>query len=494
MRKLPSFDHIQDPEARTLLELMAAMIESLQATVELQSHKIDELARLMRDSKSERKTRSSRRKPKRELTEEERKKKKEAEQRRRKENKAKKKDLPTEEIHHQVPSEEQVCEHCDDGTFQTLGEGEVSYEYEFIPAKLIQRKHIREKKLCSCGKTLLTAPSPERVAEWSHHGPELHAHVVVSKCHDSIPFHRLSRQFAISKLHLSKSTICDMFHRAAEQLRPLHKRLMELIRSSSRVNGDETRLQVLSKNKTRRAWMWTFLTEKMVGFQFSFSRSGQTPVAFLGGTTGKLQVDAYTEYNKVCVPEGRERVGCWAHVRRKFFDAESTAPEESNQVLEMIRELYEVEYLAVEEHAYRTERHAAMRKLLSQDILDKMKTWMTKRQAKTPPKSPLGKALNYALNQWETLIQFVEDVHLPLDNNIAERALRTIAIGRKNFLFVGNNQAGQNLAILQSLVSTCVANKVNPREYLADVLVRIQTHPMKRIDELLPMLWKKPTP
>ena len=150
----------------------------------------------------------------------------------------------------------------------------------------------------------------------------------------------------------------------------------------------------------------------------------------------------------------------------------------------------EVEYLVAEDNELGTERHALLRELLSHDILDKMEEERKKKQRKTPPKSRLGKAINATLNQWETLTRFIEDVQLPLDNNMAERALRTIAVDRKNFLFVGNGQAGQNHAILQSLVLTCLANKVNPQDYIANVLVRIQAHPMSRIDELLPMNWK----
>ena len=128
--------------------------------------------------------------------------------------------------------------------------------------------------------------------------------------------------------------------------------------------------------------------------------------------------------------------------------------------------------------------------MLSQHWLDKLHEWLVKKKRKSPPKSPLGQAVGYVLNQWEPLTKFVSDVRLPLDNNAAERALRPIALGRKNFLFVGNDRAGQNLAVLQSLVSTCMANDVNPYEYIADVLIRIQSHPMSRIDELLPMNWK----
>ncbi len=490
MSELPSFDHIKDPEARALLDMMKLMILNQQSTIERLTSQADGLARLVRGSKPERMPSiESVRKKKRTETEEEKQERLRKARETRRKNKEKKKQLETEVVKHEIPAAELKCGHCGDTEFEALGEGKVSHEYKFIPAKLIQTKHVREKRICQCKKTILTAPAPARVGESCHHGPEIHAHVVVSKCLDSNPLNRMEGQFSRSDVHLPKSTLCDMFHRTAKQLSPIYDRQMELIAESELVNGDETSIQVQAKKQTRRAWMWTFLSAMMIGYVFSFSRSGETPMKVLAGTTGKLQVDAYTGYNKVCLPEGRERVGCWAHARRKFFDAVPTAPI-AEEALAFILELYEVEYEAAKRGELGSEQHQAMRTLSSQYTLDKFYKWLLKQRDDWPPKSPLGQAITYTLNQWETLICFVSDVRLPLDNNIAERALRTIAVGRKNFLFVGNEKAGQNLAILQSLVSTCVLHKVNPQDYIADVLIRIQTHPMNRIDELLPMNWK----
>ena len=490
MIELPSFDHIKDPEARAVIELLKVMLLNQQSLLEQQMAKIDELTRLLQGPKSERiPSVQSELQKKSEPSEEEKRKKKEGSNRKRRKNKTKKKEAPVEEVHHTIPEEDLKCEHCGDTEFEPLGEGELSHEYKFIPAQVIQLRHIREKKMCQCKKTILTAPAPIRVGEVCHHGPELHAHVAVSKCQDSIPLHRMAGQFQRSNLQMSKSTLCDMFHRTAEQLKPLYTRLMEKIQQSELLNGDETRIQVQQKGKTRTAWMWTFLSTTMIGFVFSFSRSGNTPIEVLSGTTGKLQVDGYTGYNQVCLPEGRERVGCWAHARRKFFNALSTAPQ-AEKALKLILELYRVEYKMAEEECLQSERHIQFRKVLSRHWLDKLREWLLERRDDTPPKSPFGQAVGYVLNQWEPLTRFVDDVRLPLDNNAAERALRPIALGRKNFLFVGNDRAGQNLAVLQSLVSTCMANGVNPQDYITDVLIRIQSHPMSRIDELLPMNWK----
>ena len=496
MNELPDIDHIEDPQARVLLQLFKVMLEDqralnarLTSALEAQQARLDELTRLLYGPKSERVIPVDRELAKRQEDDEQAKKeKKKKTQRKRRTNKQRKKKLPEENVEHKL-SEQPKCQECGDSEFSPLGKGEISFEYEYIPAQLLKRKHVREKRICQCGHTIVTAEGPARVGEKSHHGPGLHAHIVVSKCLDSIPLYRQSKQFARVDIPLERSTLCDLFHRTAKELKPLYVRLLEKIVASKYVNADETRMPVQAKKKVRTAWMWTFLSDSMIGFVFSFSRSGQTPVEVLATSAGMLQVDGHTGYNKVCLPSGRERVGCWAHCRRKFFDAKSTAPI-AEEALKMILSLYEVEYEAAARNVWKSPEHLAMRKLKSQDVLDEFHKWLLKRRKDSPPKSPLGRAVTYAINQWSRLRMFVDDVELALDNNIAERALRPIALGRKNFLFVGSEQAGENLAILQSLTSTCVAHQVDPQAYLTDVLIRIQCHPMSRIDELLPMNWK----
>lgn len=230
----------------------------------------------------------------------------------------------------------------------------------------------------------------------------------------------------------------------------------------------------------------------MVAYRFSADRSGQTPIEVPGETTGVLQVDGYTGYNQVTTPTKRKRAGCWSHARRKFFAAIETQPDEAYFAIDLIRGLYEVEYQAAQKSYLRTERHAAMRRARSKVIVDELMRWAEELKPQHRPKSPLGVALKYMLNQRETLERFLGDPKIRLDNNIAEQHLRLIALGRKNFLFVGHDEAGRNLATLQTLVSTCFANGVNPQTYLTDVLIRIQDHPQSQIDELLPWNWRAP--
>ena len=179
-------------------------------------------------------------------------------------------------------------------------------------------------------------------------------------------------------------------------------------------------------------------------------------------------------------------------MRRKFFEAKGKSPEVAQWVLEKVIDIYEVEYDAASDNILGTERHLAMRHLRSATLMTELKEYLEKEQPNHLPKGPMGKGIKYATDNWDALSMFLTNPKIRLDNNISEAQLRLIALGRKNYLFVGNDVKGQNLAVLQTLVATCVANKVNPVEYLTDVVVRIQTHPHSQIDELLPQNWKPP--
>ncbi|RKG61324.1 IS66 family transposase [Corallococcus sp. CA054B] len=319
--------------------------------------------------------------------------------------------------------------------------------------------------------------------------------MVVSKCADAMPLHRLAQRVERGGVPMSRSTLTDLFHQSASVLLPLSSHLLQAIAASEVVWADETPLRVLDVKKTQRGYLWTFLTQNeagewLIGYRFSLGRASTTPKEVLGGTQGALVVDAYTGYNAVTLPEGRSRVGCWAHVRRRFFDALATAPE-SREALDFIRELYRVEAQARDAGLVRTAAHRELRQQQSLPVLMALRAWLETQAPRHLPKGPMGQALSYALKQWEALTRFSSDERLPLDNNRSEAALRKAALGRKNFLFVGHEAAGENLAGLYALVATCEANGVNPEAYLADVLLRVQTHPHSRIGELLPHEWMR---
>ncbi|QDF06296.1 transposase [Myxococcus xanthus] len=418
-----------------------------------------------------------------------------AKQKRRERATRKAEEAPAREIRHAVPSEERQCPACGGDELKPLGQGRTSVVYEYVPARFERQVHVQEVLACACGRGVVTAPPPARVVDRGEYGPGFIAHVVTSKCADAMPLHRLAQRVERGGIPMSRSTLTDLFHQAASVLLPLSRHLLQCIASADVVWADETPLRVLDVKKTRLGYLWTFLTQNdegqwLIGYRFSMGRASKTPKEVLGGTTGALVVDAYTGYNAVTLPKGRVRVGCWAHCRRRFFDALATAPE-AREALAFILELYRVEAQARETDVVRTAVHRELRQLHSAPVLAQLRTWLEAQAPHHPPKSPLGQAISYAVKQWEALTRFVENERLPLDNNRAESALRKAALGRKNFLFVGHEAAGENLADLYALVATCEANQVNPEEYLADVMLRVQSHPNSRISELLPHEWKR---
>lgn len=404
-------------------------------------------------------------------------------------------ECPEREIRHDVPPEQRRCPACGSEELKALGKGRTTHVYEYVPARFEQQVHVQEVLSCKCGEGVVTAPAPAKVVDKGEYGPGFLAHVVVSKCADAMPLHRLAQRVERGGVPMSRSTLTDLFHLSASVLLPLSWHLLQCIASAEVVWADETPLRVLDVKKTKLGYLWTFLTQNergewLIGYRFSMGRASKTPKQVLGGTRGALVVDAYTGYNVLTLPQGRVRVGCWAHVRRRFFDALATAPE-ARQAMDLILELYRVEAGAREAGVVRTAAHRQLRQERSRPVLEQLRVWLDDQAPRHPPKGPMGQAISYALKQWEALSRFVSDERLPLDNNRAEGALRKAALGRKNFLFVGHEAAGENLAGLYALVATCEANGINPEEYLADVLLRVQTHPNSRINELLPHEWKR---
>jgi transposase len=422
-----------------------------------------------------------------------------AAQRTRRENIEKRRQLVTRKIEHKVREDQKTCPKCGGHDFSRLGGGDVSELYDLVPAKVERQLHVQEKLRCRCGETIITADPPAKVYDKARYGPTFIAQVVVSKCADSLPLYRQAKAYRRAGVQVDDSTLGQLFHRAAEATKPLSKRLLQLVSEKEIVQADETTQRVQEKDKTRTAWLWSFIArdeadKEIISYVFSRSRSGETPLRVLGDTLGKLVADAYSGYNKVTLPGGRERAGCLAHLRRRFFEAQSTAPEPAKIAMDYILDIYRIERAALDADLLGTPEHLVMRQTQSAVVMEAFKAWLDLEEAQQLPKSPIGEAIGYALSQWEALTLFLTDPHLPIDNNASERALRVAALGRKNFLFVGHDDAGENLAGLYSLIATCEANGINPVDYLADVLLRVQTHPASRIDELLPHNWTPPRP
>lgn len=413
-------------------------------------------------------------------------------------------ELPTEDVVHVLPEGTPACELCGTVPDHPIPP-EISYSVELAPARLVRHRHVRQQARCECGTCIVTAPPPPRVGDKGHYGPRLAASLITAKCLDAVAIERYAKQLARMGVPVSPNTLFDLFHRAAKLVERLYKLLLADVQQSDIVYADETRIQALDNSgpiartaeqakalaHTRRAWIWVFISESTVVYKYSPSRSGDTPVEVLGKSTGTLVVDAYTGYNKVTTPAGRDRCGCNSHNRRGYFDALKSAPEMAYG-LDLVLDLYRVEHDAKALGVSGTAEHATMRRTRCPPIFAQLKAWCIEQQAVQLPESKAGKAVAYTLNQWDALTRYIGNPKIPIDNNISERMLRIIARGRATYLFVGNDKCGQNLAILMSFVHTAEANGHNPEAYLADVLTRILDHPVNRLAELLPHNWQDP--
>ena len=366
---------------------------------------------------------------------------------------------------------------------------EVVRRIEHVREHLVMVEYHLEKLAERNGDLIIQGEAPLNVVDGGAWGPSVYAHTAVAKCVDSMPFYRQERTLARAGHGIARSVLCGLFHALANAVEPIYKRMLEVVREAHYLHADETTLKVAEPGNPRKAWIWVFLSELVVAFVFSETRAGETANHLLVGTTGTLVVDGYGGYNGVVGDDRRVRVGCWAYARRKFFEALSASPE-ARELLDLITQLYRVEHDAAELEILGTPAHKDLRAKRSRPLVEQIQSWVAAHRLTTNPGGPLGKALTYAHNQSAALSAFLDDPKLPLDNNLAERALRIIAVGRKNFLFAGHADGGHNLAVLQSLCSTCLLHGVNPYEYLKDVAVRVRTHPASRIDELLPWNWK----
>lgn len=397
------------------------------------------------------------------------------------------KKVETEVVDVPVPAVDRHCPKCDSTEFKALGDGKPSSITEYVPGYFRKRIYRREKLACRCGAQVITAPVPDKVFDKTQYGPGFMAHLVVCKCCDSLPFHRLEKQFKRLGVPMSRSTMTQLFHRVGQALTIVARRILALIAAADIVLADETPERMQKGGK--KAYIWTFIAENLVGYRFSPGRSGETPRQVLGGTMGTLVVDMYTGYNSVTGVDGRERAGCLAHARRKFFDALASAPE-AQVALDLIRDIYVVEHQAREAGVAQTDVHAKLRWEKSLPIADRLYLWANGQKSLHLPKSNMGIAIRYTLRNWQALTRFIRDVRIPPDNNRSEAALRVVALGRKNFLFVGHEKAGHNLAALYTVVATCDANGVDPLAYLTDVLTRLDSTPADRVDDLLPQNWR----
>lgn len=433
-----------------------------------------------------------------EPNEEELKRRREETARKRRQRALQKQAMLTRDVPHPVPDADKHCPKCQGTKFGTLG-FETSTVYEYVPGRFERRIHRREKAACACGQYIVTAPAPAKLVPGGQYGFGFAAFLIVEKCADSIPIYRIERRFERLGIPMSRATMNDILHAAAELAAPLIERLRARVAALPIVLADETSMRM--QQPCKRGFVWVFHGHddlsrgELVLYVFAANRSGETPAQLLGGSRGILVVDGYTGYNNVTDLDGRARAGCWCHLRRKLYEARRTEGDEADIGIGKLRPLFRVEHEATAIGIVGTPEHLEMRTERSKPVVDDFFQWATAAQANILPKSPLGEALGYAIRQRSRLELFLTDARIPIHNNASERRLRVVALGRKNYLFVGHARAGRNIAGLYSLVGCCIANGVEPTEYLTDVLPRIAgAGSDDALDALLPDRWRPTGP
>jgi transposase len=394
---------------------------------------------------------------------------------------------------HDVPADELTCPDC--GARRDAFGEEIREQLDYIPASLVVIQHVRPKYACkACQANVIIADRLPEPIEKGLPGPGLLAWVIVSKYADHLPLYRQEGILAREGVAISRQTMCGWMARCAELLKPIYDAMVKAVLQSKAIQTDDTPVDVLDPGRegTRTGRIWIAIGDRdhrYWVYDFTPDRSGDGPARFFKDYQGYLQADAYTGYDSR-FKEGKViEVGCWAHARRKFYEARTTDPQRAHRALAYIRRLYDVEADAkaakLDDDARR-----ALRQERSVPILGELFAWLEGVRGRVLPKSPMGEAIGYALNQKAALLRYTEQGFLEIDNNASERGEKTIAIGRKNWLFFGSEGGGATAAILFSLTETCKRLGVEPWAYLRDVLDRVSTHPASRIDELLPDHWE----
>jgi transposase len=402
--------------------------------------------------------------------------------------------LPRENVLHEpLASEACTCPACG-GTMRLLGE-DVAELLEYIPDRFKVIRHIRPKLACSRCEKIVQAPAPSRPIARGIAGPGMLAHVLVSKYADHLPLYRQSQIYARSGLELDRSTLSDWVGGAHALLEPLVEALGRHVLSGTHLHADDTPYPVLAPGtgKTKMARIWTYVRDERpwastnpaaVLFRYTPDRKGQHPRVHLAGFTGALHADGYAGFDRLFESGRIREIACWAHARRKFFDLyEATQSPIAKEALDRIGALYAIES---EIRGKPPDERRDARQARAGPLLTDLHTWFLATMRPLSRKSEVAGAIRYALSRWEALCRYRDDGRAELDNNAAERALRTIALGRKNHLFAGADTGGERAAGIYSLIGTAKLNDIDPEAYLRRVLERIAEHPINRIDELLP--------
>jgi transposase len=400
-------------------------------------------------------------------------------------------ELPREVVTH-LPAHN-CCPDCG-GTLRKFGE-DVSEQLERVPATYKVIRHVRPKFACAACERVVEAPAPARPIDHGLPGPGLLAHVLVSKYADHLPLYRQSQIYAREGVDLDRSTLAGWVGAASELLAPLVDEIRKHVLAASKIHADDTPVPVLApgNGKTKTGRLWTYVrddrpagysTAPAVWFTYSEDRKGEHPRRHLQNFKGALQADAYSGFHHIYGDGAIYEVSCWAHSRRKFHDIHVVhASPTTTEALARIGALYGIEE---EIRGKPAELRRSVRQARAKPLLDDLHHWMEKSLRSLSTKSETAGAIRYALSRWRALTRYVDDGLLEIDNSAAERALRAVAIGRKNYLFMGADSGGQRAASLYSLIGTAKLNGLDPAFYLRTVLATIADHPINRIQELLP--------
>lgn len=404
--------------------------------------------------------------------------------------------LPRQTHHHHPAKEDLRCDCC--ATDKELIGCESSEVLDFVPAQLIVHEHLRYKYACPvCEEGVVIAPVVDKPIENGRPGSGLLAQIAVAKYEDHLPLYRQVMQFKRLGVALPKSTLGSWLAHVAMTMTPIYKAIVAQVLNAEVLGVDDTTIKVQDpsqKPAIKRGHIWAYIgyedgVPMSVCYDYTPTWEGSGPWKFLGERVGLIQMDGYKgldEFFKETTE--RIRLGCWSHVRRKFKDALNAKELRAAKALKLIARLYQIERLAKE---LAPRQRQQMRDELARPTVAKLKTWLAVEDERARPSSNLRTACRYAINQWPTLLHYLDDGRIPIDNNQVENRMRPVAVGRKNWLFAGSDESGKRAAVLLTVLASAKLAGHDRYAYLASVIERISIGwPQSRLDELLPSNWQ----